>query len=364
VNFGQRGRHTKKGHSPKHGKNSPKKKKLTDEELRAKLELELKDEEAALEHQRKLGDEAAALQIQSNFRGGAVRDYNEGLAKESGAVTLQSVQRGHSERRHMDPFQYPVDPDSIKDSATRMLEKLNRGIEPMLTLEDRTAVMWETTGYKDPVSEKWRKRGRPVSPGGVYGDNPNGGNWGEERPPSKEDADPNKKVMPWEEKKDADDPNLKKGIHPLGPVRMWPNLSTHVNGFNKNNNPEIPIANQDMLVWLGKAPAHPTLPLDKKLRKKKRDEKVSMFGDFVDQSLALLDDFEDRVKLIKNMDKLKRKVADSKFTPEPRQPPALTRSLLLLRSPSPLRSLRSHTVIYKDEKEFQSCVFEEQVKHE
>jgi hypothetical protein len=137
-----------------------------------------------------------------------------------------------------------------------------------------------------------------------------------------------------------------------------------VNGFNKNNNPESPIANQDMLVWLGKAPAHPTLPLDKKLRKKKRDEKVSMFGDFVDQSLALLDDFEDRVKLIKNMDKLKRKVADRKFTPEPRQPPALTRSLLLLRSPSPLRSLRSHTVIYKDDKEFQSCVFEEQVKHE
>ena len=181
--------------SPKNKKKKAKK-KLTNEELMAKLEADLKHEQEVrdgdtrwnpiptntytyahlsrplaailftvaqgLEHELDVGESAAAVALQANVRGGLLRDKCANLGREAGAVTLQSVQRGHSMRREiLDPVRHPLeDPSKIADSAALMLQKLTGKIEPMLPLEDRTAVVWETKGWKDEHKEKLRKRGK------------------------------------------------------------------------------------------------------------------------------------------------------------------------------------------------------------
>jgi hypothetical protein len=305
-----------------HGRRSARKptvikKKLTDKELRDKLEQELQAEEIELLRQANMGENSAALEIQTVHRGGKIRRYNEELAVEAGAVTLQSVQRGHSERRHMDPFLYPVEPDKIANAAKSMLAHLSKPITPMLTLEDRSTLEWETVGYVDPVREKERSRGR------VYADNEVYGEWDKE-PEEGEDIftrteTPNGVLI------------KKKKLHPTGPVKMEPNVKDIITSVNLISDPDIPIANEDMMVWLGKMKKNDHIPLDMKVREKRREDKFSMFSDFVDQTLELLDDFEEREKMIQGVDALKVKVAN---------------------------------IIYKDERDFQDCHFEEQLQHE
>ena len=115
-----------------------------------------------LEHELEIGENAAAVALQANVRGGLQRDAYNKLGKEAGAVTLQSVQRGHSVRKEIkDPVLHPLkDPSQIANSAALMLEKLTSKINPMLPLEDRTTVVWESKGWKDEHKEKLRKRGR------------------------------------------------------------------------------------------------------------------------------------------------------------------------------------------------------------
>ena len=90
------------------------------------------------------------------------------------------------------------------------------------------------------------------------------------------------------------------------------------------------ISNQDMLVWLGKS-ERPKLPLDKDVRIKKREEKYGLFADFVDESLKLLDDYEEREVMLKGVESIKKRARD---------------------------------IIYNDEKLFADCIFREQLRHE
>ena len=97
-----------------------------------------------------------------------------------------------------------------------------------------------------------------------------------------------------------------------------------------NRKVQAKLSNQDMMVWLGQGERE-KLPLDKDVRAKKRRERFSLFSDFVDESLKLLDDYEERELMLKGVENMKRKVRD---------------------------------IIYNDEKLFADCIFRDQLRHE
>ena len=116
------------------------------------------------------------------------------------------------------------------------------------------------------------------------------------------------------------------------PYSRNPNLVENVKNISRSVNSKTPavVTNEDMLLWLGKS-NRPKVPLDKDVRAKRREAKYSAFADFVDTSLKILDDYEDREKMIKGCDKLKK---------------------------------RAKEMIYKDEKDFDDCNFRDQLIHE
>jgi len=361
VNFSSRSRKETRKHG--HKKASPMKKvALTDaEKLEKKIKKQVGEGED-LAHQVFLGENAAALEIQTVQRGGCIRRYNEALAVEAGAVTIQTVMKGHSQRRQMDPFLYPLEASKIGAGLNTLLAALDMDVDPVLTLEDRVSVQWDSVGFKDPLLEKERSRGRiltadeiqaphleegyvtsetdkfgrlkirnthiKVAKAAVFGEDKKGFMEDKKKLPGESG---NKELFPREAAQRAaksseidaeqDDSTINsmstsasakrraKPLHPYGPIHMEPNAKKSGSAINLQNDPNIPIANEDMLVWLGKKDPSQVLPLDKVIRKEKRDTKMSLFSYFVDQTLALLDDFEEREKLIGSMDKLKKKVA-------------------------------------------------------
>ncbi|GMI13383.1 hypothetical protein TrLO_g7965 [Triparma laevis f. longispina] len=344
----QRKKHGYGFRNSKSPKNKNKNKnKLTNEELMAKIGEDLKKEQDVLEHELDVGQKAAAVTLQANARGGLMRDELSNLGKQAGAITLQSVQRGHSQRKEVkDPFLFPLEnPEAIADSAARMLTKLETGIEPMLQFEDRTSVVWETKGWKDLHKEKLRSRGKWTDADEKADQERKEAERIARQKMSKEtskildhmdELHANKRGaarVGGKDRKIAANPNKLGLDHDWGQEKAekgvvveWVKNPRH----SLNAEVQTKISNHDMMVWLGKAKKD-ELPLDKDIREQKRQEKFSVFASFVDESLKLLDDFEERELMLKGVDMIKRKGRD---------------------------------MIYNDEKMFADCIFREQLRHE
>ncbi len=343
------GQKKKKGISPR-GKGS---KELTAAELRDKLERELKQEESELVWQKELGEKAAAVSIQSVQRGGGVRNYEQERAKLAGSITLQSVMRGHSNRRKMDPNLYPVEDEGIdiSNSAALMLKKLEEDSLPMLKLEDRNVIMWETEGTVDLELEKLKKRGRilkgpePPEPPVVIEDkkaemnkqnsvlsaflNEAADEADDEENAKEEKKDDGIKVDNDETSIVSEDTIKTFDLEPTSwEAKVVSRTRMHKNAVNNAN---FKLTDENMLSWLGKGLPGTKIPLDKEIRERKREEKHSIFTSFVNQTLDLLNDFEEREKLIARVGEVKERVRD---------------------------------MIYKDERDFQDCHFRDQLRHE
>jgi hypothetical protein len=319
------------------------------------LEKELKEEEEILVHKLKVGETAAAVTLQANTRGGALRSHYEDLGRQAATVSVQAAQRGHMERREVkDTYRHPI--IDIKDSAMEMLKRLDKGSEPMLKFEDRTTVIWETKGTKDLKRELLVKRGRIAE------------DWDEEEKKKlaeekerKEKEEAEKlgtiknfdsiwrqkrlgKVIKTEDQKRTSEIESKvvvpdtKVIVAGGDAPVFedpsnnPDIVPNYKTLDRSSNSKEPakINNLDMLVWLGKA-KQPKVPLDKGIRAERRKKNFSAFADFVDESIRILDDYKDRERMLRGVGKLKTKAKE---------------------------------MIYKDEKDFQDCVFRDQLKHE
>jgi len=344
-----------------------KKKKMpkTQAEMRKDLEAELKEEGDMLAHELEVGEKAAAVTLQANARGGRLRSHYEEFGRKAGAVTVQAAQRGHMERREVkDTFRHPI--IDVRNSAKEMLKRLDAGMEPMLKFEDRTTVVWETKGTKNLLQEKLRARGKL----GDEDDEKAKREREEERlRKEKEEAEKSDLIKSFDsiwkqkrlkkgvgagvgEEKKGDDvgdnvddieskeliPKTKEIIADLRVAPVFedplsdPNLVPKYATTHSSSNSKEPakINNLDMLVWLGKSKM-PDTPLDKGVRAKKRAANFSAFADFVDESIRILDDYKDRERMIRGVDKLKA---------------------------------RAQEMIYKDEKDYEDCIFRDQLKHE